>query len=318
MGCTQDRSGRARLILMVPVGTLVRDISPARRSPTWPRRRRCVVAARGGRGGRGNTAFATSTNQAPPQVGQGEEGEEREIELELKLLADVGLVGLPNAGKSTLISVISAARPKIADYPFTTLVPNLGIVRVGEGHRLRGRRHPRAHRRGAPRQGARGAVPPPHRADQGRWSSCSTQRARTWRQTTGARPGAPAVQPQPPRKPTLVAITKTDSLDVTTLKSLRKQRPGRHKTFLISAVSGKACRGWSVPCGRPCTARPGPPAHQRHHPNGAHDPAPARPPDRPKTRWTTSPCCWRWWPPALPQRPSAAFPFRCATCSGRS
>jgi len=126
------KSGRD-VTLEVPAGTIIRDSSSGEVIADLLDDGTTVVAAAGGRGGRGNAEFATSTDQAPRTYEQGEPGEERDLELELKLLADVGLVGLPNAGKSTLISVISAARPKIADYPFTTLVPNLGIVRVGEG-----------------------------------------------------------------------------------------------------------------------------------------------------------------------------------------
>lgn len=133
-GQGSNRQGKAGkdLILKVPVGTIVKDAKSGEILYDFLRPGDKFLAARGGRGGRGNASFATPTNRAPREAEPGLPGEERELVLELKLIADVGLIGFPNTGKSTLISRISAARPKIADYPFTTLSPNLGVVDIND------------------------------------------------------------------------------------------------------------------------------------------------------------------------------------------
>lgn len=121
------------LAVRVPVGTVIVDADTGKLIVDLVKDGQEIVVARGGRGGRGNARFATANNKAPKLAEKGEPGEERWLNLELKLLADVGLVGYPNAGKSTLISQVSAAKPKIANYPFTTVTPNLGVVRVEDG-----------------------------------------------------------------------------------------------------------------------------------------------------------------------------------------
>ena len=134
-GFDRDKYGASApdVLVRVPVGTVVYDIDSGEQLADLSAIGQRFVAAQGGKGGRGNIHFATSTNQAPTKAEPGEPGQERKLRLELKLLADAGLIGYPNVGKSTFISAVSRARPKIADYPFTTLVPNLGVVGLSGG-----------------------------------------------------------------------------------------------------------------------------------------------------------------------------------------
>jgi GTPase len=134
-GLGKDQHGKTGedRIIKIPVGTLIRDAVTGELIGDLKEAGQRVVVAAGGRGGKGNAHFVSSTHRSPRFAQPGEPGEDKELEIELRLLADVGIIGLPNAGKSTLIAAISAVRPKIADYPFTTLVPNLGVVAYGEG-----------------------------------------------------------------------------------------------------------------------------------------------------------------------------------------
>jgi GTPase len=133
MGKEQHGKRGEDRIIKVPVGTIIRDAGTGELLADLKTPDEQVIVAAGGRGGKGNAHFVSSTNRSPRFAQPGEPGQDRELAIELRLLADVGIIGLPNAGKSTLISAISAVRPKIADYPFTTLVPNLGVVQYGEG-----------------------------------------------------------------------------------------------------------------------------------------------------------------------------------------
>ena len=243
-GAGSTKTGRSGedFPIEVPEGTIVRDVASGTILADLTEHGEECVIARGGKGGRGNATFATSTDQAPRKAEPGEPGEEYEIELELKLIADVGLVGLPNAGKSTLISVISAARPKIADYPFTTLVPNLGIVRVAEGRSFVVADIP-------------GLIEGAHQG-----KGLGLQFLRHIQRTKvlvflieGSRGmlkedfevlmnELESFDAELPRKRSIVAVTKIDVLDAPTLKKLRTVKLGRREMHFISAVTGAGVR----------------------------------------------------------------------------
>jgi GTP-binding protein len=242
-GMKSNKTGKDGLSLeiKVPCGTVIKDFATDDVIADLVDDGMKYVLAEGGIGGRGNSEFTTSTNQAPRYAEPGRPGKEFEITLELKLIADVGLVGLPNVGKSTLISVISAAKPKIADYPFTTLVPNLGIVSIGESQSFTVADIPGLIEGAADGKGL--GIQFLRHVERTRllvflldcFSPDPANDLKTLRNELKK------YNPQMLKKKSIICISRVDCIDEATKKELSKKRFGKGfgQPFLISSVTGE-------------------------------------------------------------------------------
>jgi GTP-binding protein len=243
MGANKTGASAEDVVVRVPAGTVVMEKDAREIFADLVADKQEVVVAKGGRGGKGNAEFATPTDQAPRRATQGEPGEEKFIRLELKLLADVGLVGFPNAGKSTLISRISSAKPKIADYPFTTLVPNLGIVYYGEFKSFVVADMPGLIEGAHTGKGL--GIQFLRHIERTRvllfLIDCTDERPKE--QYTVLANELKSYNPQMLKRPQIVAITKTDIADDAVRKKLRKLTIGKGIPVLpISSVTGEGLK----------------------------------------------------------------------------